>query len=236
MFEECPYAWYLKYIQREKDIVGNVYSEFGSFCHKLLELYEKGVIHKHDLPSKYEDGFFDNITSFDIGKNDPTDKLYDFGYEYFTNINIDLSKIKPLYVEKNILFDYKGYNFRGIIDLMYRDENEGLIILDHKTSEYPLTKSGAIKKSKIKTIEDYTKQLCLYAYGVSKITGELPKKIGWNFIRTGDFYFITITKEMVIQAMDWAVSVIKKIYDTEDFTKSGGYIKCSKLCDFRNVC
>lgn len=220
----------------EKDRCSNVYGEFGSFCHELLENYEKGKIKKEDLLKRYEDGFFDKITSFSLEKNDPTDKLYDFGYDYFSDINIDLSVTKPIYVEKDLCFKYKRYKFRGIIDLMYKDENGDLVILDHKTSEYPLTKGGAIKKGKISTMDGYTKQLCLYAYGVKQVTGQLPKKIGWNFIRAGQTYIIDITEEMVNNTMEWAVSVIKKIYETEEFEKKGGYIMCSKLCDFRDIC
>ena len=40
-FEDCPYRWYLKYIKRfhGKDMF---FSSYGTFMHKLIELYHKG--------------------------------------------------------------------------------------------------------------------------------------------------------------------------------------------------
>lgn len=164
------------------------------------------------------------------------DKLYDIGLNYFSNINLDPNKLDILYVEKNILFEYGGYKFRGIIDLMYKDENGDLIILDHKTSEYPLTKQGRIKKNKQPMMDGYTKQLAMYAYGVKNIIGIMPKYIGWNFIRESKTYLIPVTDEIISNTMNWATGVIKKIYNTYDFAKNGEYFMCKNLCDFRDIC
>lgn len=40
-FEDCPYRWYLKYIKKfhGKDMF---FSSYGTFMHKLIELYHKG--------------------------------------------------------------------------------------------------------------------------------------------------------------------------------------------------
>lgn len=40
LFEQCPYAWYLKYIEC-RDKASNCYADFGSYCHKILEMYAK---------------------------------------------------------------------------------------------------------------------------------------------------------------------------------------------------
>lgn len=164
------------------------------------------------------------------------DKLYDLGLNYFSDIDLDLENIKIVYIEKNVVFEYSGYKFRGIIDLMYEDENGDLIILDHKTSEYPLTKKGGIKKNKLKTMDGYTKQLALYALGVKLTTGRMPKYIGWNFIREGKTYLIPLTEQMISDTMKWAIKVIHSIYETEDFSRSDEYFMCSQLCDFRDEC
>lgn len=213
-----------------------MYGEFGTFCHKLLEEYERREVEKSDLVRKYQDEFFDNVTSFSISKNDPMDKLYDYGFSYFENVNLDIEKLNPIYIEKDIHFDFHGYKFRGIIDLMYKDNDGELVILDHKTSEYPITKKGMIKKSKSETMDGYIKQLVLYAIGVEKVVGKLPKYIGWNFIRAGQTYIIPLTTEMIDETTEWALNVIRRIYETEEFEKRGGYILCNKLCDFRNSC
>lgn len=164
------------------------------------------------------------------------DKLYDIGLNYFSDVNLDAGNLNIIYVEKNVLFEYAGYKFRGIIDLMYKDENGDLIILDHKTSEYPITKKGRIKKNKQATMDGYIKQLAMYAYGVKNVIGQMPKYIGWNFIREGKIYLIPVTDKLISETMKWAKEVIEKIYKTEEFEKIGEYFMCGNLCDFRNEC
>lgn len=235
-FEDCPYSWYKKYILNEQGDDKNIYSEFGSFCHLLLEKYLKGDIQRKTLVEKYENDFFDNVQSLFIGKNDPTEKLYDYGYDYFENINLDLSSLKPIGVEETIVFPLDKYKFKGILDLLYEDKNNNLVILDHKTSEYPLTKKGEIKKSKEKIMKGYTRQLALYAIGVEIVYNRMPRYIGWNFIRENKTYIIPVTKEILDEAREWALGIIKTIYETNDFIKNEQYIMCNLLCEYRKNC
>lgn len=236
MFEDCPRAWYKKYIDGYTEKAGNAYSDFGSFCHSLLEKYIKGEYKKEQLLEVYEDTFFDEIQSFSIGKNDPLDKLYDYGYDYFSNVNIDTKVMKPIYVEENIEFNLGKHKFRGIIDFMYEDENGDVVILDHKTSEYPISQKGTIKKSKESVMLGYQRQLGIYTIGVLQLQKYKPKYIGWNFIRGGKIYKIPITPEILEDAKTWGLDVIDRIYNEESFAKNKQYFMCSTLCDFRNDC
>ena len=47
-FDMCPYMWYLKYIQRlpGKEMF---FSSYGSFVHKILEMYYKEELAKSRL-------------------------------------------------------------------------------------------------------------------------------------------------------------------------------------------
>ena len=40
-FINCKYAFYRNYFENDRDTVENGTSEFGSFCHKILEMYER---------------------------------------------------------------------------------------------------------------------------------------------------------------------------------------------------
>ena len=235
-FTDCPYMWYMKYIECECDKRENVYSQFGSFCHSLLEKYLKGELQKDQLVDKYEREFYDNVTEIIIDRNDPTEKLYSFGKEYFKSLNLVREKISPIFVEKNIEFKVGNYKFRGIIDLMYKNDNGDIIILDHKTSDYPVGKNGKIKKGKVEMMDGYTKQLALYAFGVEQLTHIRPKYIGWNFIREGKIYQIELTDDMINNTLSWVNNTIKAIYDCEDFQKKESYIMCTTLCDLRGHC
>jgi hypothetical protein len=175
------------------------------------------------------------VTETVFGKNDPTDKMFDVGMKYFSNFEFDVSTVTPLYIETNIEFKVGKYPFRGIIDFMYRDNNGDIIMIDHKTSEYPIGKNGSIKKSKSEMMKGYTRQLALYCYGVEQVTGKRPKYMGWNFIK-GKPYKIPVTDEIIADAVGWATQTIKKIYETEEFNTTESYIMCSVLCDVRKQC
>ena len=226
----------MKYIECECEKKGNVYSQFGSFCHSLLEQYLNGTIERNQLADKYENGFYDNVTEIIINRSDPTEKLYNFGKEYFDNPNIVREIARPIFVEKNIQFMVDRYKFRGIIDLMFKDKEGKMVILDHKTSDYPIGKNGKIKKSKEEMMDGYIKQLALYAYGVRQLTGIKPEYIGWNFIRANQFYYISLTDEMIEDTLSWVKNTIQAIYDCEDFKKKESFIMCSTLCDMRDQC
>lgn len=202
----------------------------------LLEKYLKGEVDKSRLLSAFEDGFYDNVNAVVLSKNDPTEKLYEYGRSYFSNVNLVREQLRPIYVEKEILFKTGDYQFRGIIDLMYKNKDGELVILDHKTSEYPVGKNGNIKKSKAEMMDGYTKQLALYAHGVEQVLGIRPRYIGWNFIRANQVYKIELTDEMVKNTLLWTEDTIKTIYNCEDFQKKESYVMCSMLCDMRDNC
>ena len=235
-FHDCPYYWYMKYIECEVDKKGNVYGQFGSFCHSLLEQYLKGTIERDQLADKYAKEFYDNVTEITIDRNDPTEKLFRFGEEYFHNPNIVKEDFLPIFVEKNIEFMIDEHKFRGIIDLMYKNGEGDMVILDHKTSEYPVGKNGEIKKSKEEMMKGYIRQLALYAYGVQQLTKIRPKYIGWNFIRANKFCIIELTDGMINDTLSWVKNTIQAIYNCEDFQKKESYVMCSILCDMRGRC
>ena len=59
MFEQCPYSWYLKYIE-DRNRTSNHYADFGSYCHKILEMYANEEIQKSDLLEYYAEYFDEN--------------------------------------------------------------------------------------------------------------------------------------------------------------------------------
>ena len=59
-FEDCPYRFYLKYISRCKEIP-QFYASYGSFMHKLIEEFYKGIITKEEMLTKFLFGFQENV-------------------------------------------------------------------------------------------------------------------------------------------------------------------------------
>ena len=230
LFEQCPYAWYLKYIEC-RDKASNCYADFGSYCHKILEMYAKEELKKDDLLSYYAKHF--NASNPLLIDNISYDKYYSAGALYFKDCSLDLKQYKVLGVEKQVRFKIGRYNFIGYIDLLLQD-GELVIILDHKSSEYPYSKSGKLKKKCIDKITSYKRQLYLYAKAVYDEFGVYPDKIMWNYFKEGQFDPVKFDMQEYEEALKWAESVVDRIYQTDEFNMVEDYFYCNRLCDFRN--
>lgn len=234
-FEQCPFEWLLKYVECERG-VENIYGQFGSLCHKALELYLKGEMPRGTILDYYIDNFNSYVEYSADDKYGTRDKLYRIGYEFFNNFKLDLSNCKIIGVEQKLEFDFYGNTFVGIIDLSYKDANGDLVILDHKTAESPFNKSGGVKKNKTDALLGYKRQLYIYCYGFYKRYGRMPKKIGWNFIRDNKVVLLDVDKKEYEDAISWARDTIVKIYKTEQFKKVDNYFYCTHLCQYRKIC
>ena len=231
----CKYEWYLQYIE---GFVGenNFYAEFGTYCHRILEKYEKGELGLFELADYFEEHFDENISTEVYNKYSSTiEKYKKLGKEYFENIDLDLVSYEILGIEKKCDFEIEGYKFTGFIDLLLKDKKNGnIILIDHKSSEYPIGKRGNILKSEREKFEQYKKQLYLYSLQVQKEYGVLPNKIGWNFFKNKQWLILDFNKKELDEAIKWALGTIGEINQTEFFPPKPDYYYCHNLCRFRN--
>ena len=132
-FNVCPYEWYLQYIEGLQG-ENNFYAEFGTYCHKILEKYEKGELGIFDLADYFVDHFDEEIKS---NVSNP-EKYIELGKSYFENIDLDLGNYEVLGIEKKCDFELEGRKFTGFIDLLLKDKETGeIVLIDHKSSKYP---------------------------------------------------------------------------------------------------
>lgn len=234
-FIQCPFEWKLKYVDCCSGI-DNIYGKFGSVCHKTLELYLTNKLKAEELLQYYTEHF----DVLDVVQDEYEAKRYDkldaIGKEYFTNFTDNFNIKEIIGVEKKIEFDFFGKTFIGYIDLIYRDKEGNLIILDHKTAEAPFNKNGTIKKTKQSDFDFYKKQLYIYCLGIEKIYGRRPNKIGWNFIRSGQIHLLDFDKQEYKEACEWAKETISNVYCTERFSRVENFFYCNNLCKYRNLC
>lgn len=208
-FGECPICYYKNYVLHEKKNDKSGLSEFGTFCHKILEMYEKGQLEIWEMLSYYQDNFQTEVpSSFVVKMSDTFSKdLYPYYYadgeNYFTNFEgySNWEILESEYEFEIPITDYALFN--GKVDLIARSKKSGrLIIIDHKS------------KSKFKSKEelaDYAKQLYLYAYAVHEKYGEWPKTLYFNMFRKGELVVIPFDKKEYRMAMDWAKRTIDAI-------------------------
>lgn len=224
LFETCPYAFYLKYIEGIED-KDNAFNLHGSFVHKLLEDYFRGNLMAFELADKFEEEYDQYVT-----EKFPFATMFKAYYDKTLSYlqNFDGIKGEVLGVEKQLTATIGGYKFIGFADLIMRDK-KGIFIVDHKSH-------GAWRSKSERS--DYFRQLYLYAYCVEQMYGELPYKVVFNRFRMPDN---PLDEELFnttdyTASLEWFVESVSKILQVEDWECKINGFYCDNLCGCREEC
>lgn len=234
-YVQCAYQFYLKYIVGENE-VGNFYAYLGKEMHKCLE----SILKKERTIDEAIDIFQECLTYFD--DYDVNEKIKMNAYEKCMDFLcvLDLSELERyniLGVELEIKLNIDGYDYIGYIDLLIEDKVTGdIIIIDHKSSEYPLKRNGEVLKNHAKEFEYYKKQMYLYCNGVKQIYGKYPRKIAWNHFKENKIAVIDFDENEYNSSMKWFLDTIHTIEKDKAFVPNIEFFFCSKLCGFRYEC
>ena len=232
-YENCPYQFYLKYIEKEKGI-SNFYAGNGKLIH---EIHEK--ILKNELP--IEDCVNYYIEEFDFieereRENIETNTLNACA-DYLSELDLsELDNYNVLGIECKIKTKISKFNLIGYIDLLLEDEDGNIIVLDHKSSKYMLKKNGDVLKGKELDFLSYKHQLYLYCKWVIEKYGKTPKYLVWNHFKDGKICKIDFSQEEYEETIEWFKKLIKNIYKDAEFEAKKEYISCNSLCDLRKIC
>lgn len=240
LFEQCKYAFYLKYILNNDDLYlaeGNYYAEVGSYVHSILEKILNGSMSLDESPEYYMQNFDENVLY--KTRQSTMDKTYETCANYFAEL--DLSWLKDyniIGVEKKVETTIDGHSFIGFIDLLIQNKTTSdIVIVDHKSAAYPFKKDGksVLKKSE-KSFESYKKQMYLYANAVYQLYGKYPTEMWWNHFKDGKIAKIKFDKDDYDKSISWFNETIKKAEDETEFDGNFDFFHCINLCDFRNSC
>ena len=236
-FDQCPLGWKMKYIDCEEGD-GNAFGSYGSFVHGLLEQYLKGDLTSFDLAPKYENEF-DEVIQEEFPPNKYVDMRQSYfykGLEYFENFTDVLDeKYEILGVEKQVNFEIDGNKFVGYIDLLAKDADGKIIVVDHKSASLKWTKTGKITKQSAEKLEAYKRQLYLYSKALID-EGIQPDYLCWNFFNDNKIYKIPFNRKEYEAALAWATTTINTIRNTEEFKEHEDWYFCHYICDMRNKC
>lgn len=240
-YEQCPYEWYLHYIvndQEEYPEEQNYYAQVGGFVHEILASVYKKEIRASDAFNYFIDNY-DNYVTETVSKN-IMDKTFEACADYLSKIDLITSLTDGkdiLGVEQRIEFIIEGHKFIGFIDLLLKDTETGeLIIVDHKSSEYPFKKNGEVKAS-AKSFDKYKKQLYLYAHWVHETYGEWPTTLEWNHFKDGGkVSSIPFSMDEYIDSIEWFKDKIDTIKQDDVFEANREFFYCNNLCAYRNIC
>lgn len=235
-YHQCPYGFYLKYVQCTEG-EPNFFGQYGSFIHKILEMYAKGELSLFEISPYYEEHFWENVTC-DAPPNKYVDirqSYYDKGLDYLDNIDLMLDKYEILGIEKEVKFVIGGYEMLGYIDLLLRDKETGdITVLDHKSASIKFCKNGRVSKKDEEHIQSFKRQLYLYSKAIIEEYGVEPKYLSWNLFKEQKWYTIDFDKAEYDEAVQWAEDTVKMIESDTTWRPNPSSYFCWHICDMRN--
>lgn len=242
-FSECPFGFYLKYIE-EKGDQSNGFAEQGSLIHDLLDKWAKGELTKEQLPKEYIRRYPDEVvTSFPriLASKGYAEKSFQQGLEYFENFN-EFNGYEIVAAEERFempikLADGTERPFVAIVDLVLRDQfSNGLIVYDHKSKSM-----STFKRER----ETMYKQQYLYSYFIHEKYGEWPVMLGFNLFKEQKTDEQEFSMKKYEETIAWATDAINRIenYDIMDWlvckeqkTEGRPDMFCSEICSVRKYC
>lgn len=230
-FEQCRYGWFLKYIHGTKK-EEKFYASYGSFVHKLIELYYRGFFTAMELKGAFVTGFSESVLG--IRPNDSiVTKYIAAGIRYFKDFRP--VPFHVLEVEKKIQFEMDGIPMVAIIDIL-GEENGGLIIVDNKSRDLKPRSNREKPTVNDKVLDEMLRQLYIYACAVKAEYGRFPSALCFNCFKAGVFIREPFQKEKYDEAIQWAKDRIEEIKSEENFDPNPEYFFCKFLCDVSYDC
>lgn len=174
-FIKCRREFKYSYIDKIEQ-EPNEYMALGTDVHEIAERFIKeGGINSEDYREKLNEIANSVNSRFDLEVH--LDNLADFFTEVFCNPGMHYE----VFSVEEYLYD-KKHDFSGLCDLVVRDENNDIIIIDYKTG-----RSGSIKKYRLELL--YYKMLIESKYpNVDVISA------GIFFTKDGKFRFINFVE------------------------------------------
>lgn len=225
-FYDCPYAFY-RYYQKHEVGDENLFANYGTLVHSILERYAKGELKLDELVSEFKASFELEISEpiLMYGK-DLTQSYFDKGVSFFSNFN-GFWNLIPLEAEYNFTTNLGDNTFVGVIDLIAKDDNDNIIIVDHKSSS---------KFSK-KELKSKSRQLYLYSKVIYEKYGKFPTELWFNHFKDEYQEKIKFDIDFYYETIQWALDTMDEIEACLEFNpNNSSKFFCGYLCDYRNNC
>ena len=232
-FLTCALSFKNSYITIE-DRMGNAFSDFGSFCHKILEKYLKGELEIWDLEDYYRNHYRENMkSSFPVYPSNMAEKYFQDGLTFFENFEFDKSEWDILGIEEKLETAFKDIKLVIVPDLVVKNKKSDIVYLyDYKTSN--MIKNGKVDKTKL---EDYKKQMYLYVYFLWYIKQIEVSKIRIIAIRNNQTIEFDYDPVAGNEVLEWFMNTIEKIkMETEWKGNTKNKYFCIELCSSRFSC
>lgn len=230
-FFDCPYKWYLRYI---RGLSGRelFFAAYGTFMHRMIELYLRGEKTKDQLINMYLCDFRREVTGATPNSSVFSNYFHD-GLRY-------LRELKPfpfnvVAVERRVDFSIDGVPLVGYIDILGERDGE-LYIIDNKSRTLkPRSKRGRTTKTD-EELDSYLKQLYLYSMAVEQEYGRPPAALCFNCYRVPLFIEEPFSREACDKSKRWFLESVGRIAEETEFSPDAEFFKCRYLCEMQDHC
>lgn len=226
-FNQCPWGWYMHYVEGSKGI-GNAFSSYGLLIHSILERFTTGELNLWDLSDVFEWEFEVSVPE----KFPPNkymvlrDSYYQQGIDFLSNFQ-GFPECKILNTESKFDFQIDDWMFNGVIDLVFEDPEGKLIVQDYKSKA---------KFSSKREQAEYARQLYLYCLHVKEAHGRYPDILRFFMFRKDVIVDIPFVESDLENAILWAKSSVADIRNCWDYSAKPDDFFCNNLCNQREIC
>lgn len=230
-FNDCPYRFFLKYISKCKD-ADKFYASYGSFMHKLIENYYRGILSKDEMLTEFLTGFSKNVKGT-RPQESTVQKYIRCGVEYLKGFQP--FKYPMVEVEKRVEFEIEGLKFVGYIDYL-GEENGEYYIIDNKSRDLKPRSNREKPTVKDKELDSMLRQLYIYSAAVKQEYGKFPKALCFNCFKSGVFIEEPFREEAYNEAISWVKRSVADIKSTDDFYPNREFFSCYYICGVSDDC
>lgn len=237
-FENCPYQYKLKYIDKIKpDIPARIEAFMGDMVHRSIELLLKKLQGSGWRLSKeevvlYYDKIWEKEYTEDILVVNPlmtADKyrnigrkfLRDYYDKYYPFDNLELIGIET----EDLLSLPDGNKWHVRIDLLAKDSEGNYYVIDHKTNS----------RMKKQWEADKDLQLAMYSIWVKENHKDAKKiKLVWNMLAFNDQVISERSKDELDKLLEEIMIKIARIENSAYFPAN--VTKLCYYCEYQNIC
>lgn len=231
-FSDCPFEWFLKYIEHNDDDK-KYYASYGTAMHRTIDSVMSGKSDINNMEFDYLNNYLECIS----GCEKPEDKIVQSYLRDAMNYTGSFSGFpcEILQTEERIEFDYGGKSFVAIVDAVGKSD-DGLYIIDHKSKSLKQRSKRSAPTKNDKEIDRILRQLYLYSAAIEKRYGKLPDWLCINAFRSGEFIKEPFHKDVFDRTMEELLQQIEYIENVESFPCRDEYFKCRWLCPVSRAC
>ena len=258
-FLQCPRNFYYRYIAKlpdkltlhlfrgtiVHDILERIFEQDFKYPSRwrngepqewaLLEFRRLWAIKKEKMPYLFKDP---NIDA-EVMERETIDLLVNFCHRVEKKLHelmdwkvarskdMALKQLKPHFRE--VRLNNKELKIRGIVDVVVKDFEDNISIVDYKTS----------KRYGSWLPDDYYRQLIIYALLYKEETGVTPKFAGIDWLRYDDCYFVAINDGVIEEARELIKGIhneIKKRGDDVEQYEMVPQILCKWCAFYKKPC